>query len=119
MFDSKYCGLKPDKNLHCNDLKGKVYMAGAFYFMSQHLARHITSPEVDSKKFARYEDMDMGMRVATYTKPVNYLVHNTGMYWRHGLKEEDDFRKWWKEGTEGNTLAYLNTHGWWHKDDGR
>jgi len=87
--------------------------------MSQHLAKHITSPKVDQRHFADYEDMDVGIRVSTYTEPISYIEFNTGMFWHHGLKQEEEFRKWWKEGTEENsTEAYWTHWGAWKEGYG-
>jgi hypothetical protein len=97
-----------------------IHTVGAFYFLSQQLARHVTQTtnillpqntnetkkKENPKKFlARYEDMDMGMRVATYTHPIAYIECNTGMFWKHGLKTEQDFRSWWEKGRRNKRLG--------------
>jgi hypothetical protein len=110
LFEFFHCGALR----RCRQLKGRVYMSGGFYFMSQHLVKHITSPEVYQQRFVKWEDMNTGFQIATYTKPIAYIACNTGMFWRHGVKKEAEYREWWKAGQRGNSSAFFTPWGAWN-----
>lgn len=91
--------------------------------MSQQLAQHVTLPHVEESmpQHREFEDLDMGMRVATYTHPIAYVEFNTGMFWKHGLKTEQEFRDWWNKGRRNGTNStdvYWTGWGAWKKDGG-
>ena len=108
LFEQMYCG----GGKHCKKLKGRVYMSGGFYFLSLPLVRHITSPEIYETKHIWFEDMNTGFQVASYNRPISYLAFNTDMFWKHGVKKEEDWRELWAKAQEDPSVLVTGWGAW-------
>lgn len=70
--------------IHCQMLRGTVYMSGQFYFVSGDLAEYISSDVFNSSQLRTgFEDLDFGLWVFSYPATVNLVVMSGEMVWVH------------------------------------
>ena len=113
LFDVTNCGNAG----HCRELKGRVYMSGAFYFISQHLVKHITNEYRQQGIKYPFEDMDFGTKVSTFDQPIALIEFNTDNFWKHLLKGESKWMYWWNMSKHNHPrAAFWNGHAAWRDD---
>ena len=70
--------------VHCELLRGRIYMSGQFYFVSGDLASYISSNVFDSSKLRTgFEDIDFGLWIFSYPAAINLVVMSGEMVWVH------------------------------------
>ena len=97
----------------CDKVRGKVYMSGQFYWMSQSLASYVSKIRQERTDFLQVhnEDMDMGFRVLSYPEPISLSACNGAPFWIHPLKEDNQ----WVEGFRqlvANHWRVADSKGW-------
>mmetsp|Transcript_21971 Transcript_21971/g.32452 ORF Transcript_21971/g.32452 Transcript_21971/m.32452 type:complete len:360 (+) Transcript_21971:92-1171(+) len=77
----------------CDKIRGKVYMSGQFYWLSQDLARYISQDKVRSRPFSKThnEDTDLAFLILSYPEPIEFSICNNAKFWLHPLKKEEEW----------------------------
>lgn len=96
----------------CDKIRGKVYMSGQFYWLSQDLARYISQDEVRKRPFmtTHNEDTDLGFLVLSYPEPIEFSICNNAKFWVHPLKGE---KEWLQEYQKMSSDWYATTVSAW------
>ena len=97
----------------CDKIRGKVYMSGQFYWMSQSLASYVSQIRHERTDFLRVhnEDMDMGFRVLSYPEPISLSACNGALFWKHPLKEDHKWLEAFRE-LVANHWRVADSNGW-------
>jgi hypothetical protein len=88
-MDFQSCGGRLGRKRRCIPIKGKIYMAGQFYFISQPIVEmhDLWLPH----SMAMDEDIDFALRLWTSNATISTILLNDDKFWKHGLKTMDSF----------------------------
>jgi len=100
-----YGGYRPVEKVEVDHIKGPIYWQGSFYFLSNDMARYITSTACDRKNLALWsEDKSICNFVHSHPKPIHRIKLNiTRKPIDHPLKEIQRFKSRWQ--------SYLSNNG--------
>jgi hypothetical protein len=92
-LDYLACGGRAGRKRRCSPIKGKMYMAGQFYFISRSIVQmnHLWI----SRQLAMDEDVDFALRLWTSNATtISTIFFNDDKFWMHELKRLENYSQY-------------------------